>query len=166
MPRGFDLIRSLLRPAAGRTAAQASPRDAVASLFGPLEIQVLEALWSEPQATSVRALQERFPRVAYTTLMTTLDRLYKKGVLERERQGRAFLYRTRATREDLDGDLASGAIDGLLGSSPSRAALRPLLSSFVEAVSRRDAELLDELEQMIRSQRGQRDARGSRGRGR
>ena len=41
----------------------------------------------------VRELTPDFPDIAYTTLMTTLDRLYRKGVLAREKQGRAFVYR-------------------------------------------------------------------------
>ena len=48
---------------------------------------------------SVRDLTPGFPDIAYTTLMTTLDRLHRKGVLDREKQGRAFVYRPRLTQE-------------------------------------------------------------------
>jgi len=57
--------------------------------FGPLEWRVLEALWERGDAASVRDLQPRFSDIAYTTLMTTLDRLHRKGVLDRTKQGRA-----------------------------------------------------------------------------
>lgn len=122
---------------------------------------MLEALWRHPGETSVRNLKESFPGVAYTTLMTTLDRLYKKGILERSKRGRAFLYVTRFTRTGLRTYLAADAFDSLLGSGSSPRALRPLLSTFVEAVSRRDALLLDELEEMIRAQRREREEESS-----
>ena len=53
---------------------------------------------------------------AYTTIMTTLDRLYKKGYLDREMQGRAFLYSPRLTQEEMQigilGDVIAGLLDG------------------------------------------------------
>ena len=66
--------------------------------FGPLERRVLDALWAHGHPACVRDLQDRFPGVAYTTLMTTLDRLFRKGVLHRHKEGRAFVYQPTATR--------------------------------------------------------------------
>lgn len=127
--------------------------DSLASFLGPLEIQVLECLWRRPGETSVRRVQEDFPGAAYTTLMTTLDRLFKKGFLTRTRKGKAFHYVTRFTRTGLREHLAKGAIARILGSGPGRRAVRPILSTFVEAVSEKDALLLDELEALIRAER-------------
>ena len=137
-------------------APKEEPDDAsgsLASFLGPLEIQVLECLWRRPGETSVRRLQESFPGAAYTTLMTTLDRLFKKGLLERTRRGKAFHYVTLFTRAGLREHLAKGAIARILGSGPGKGAVRPILSTFVEAVSRKDALLLDELEALIRAER-------------
>ena len=125
----------------------------LSSFLGPLELQVLECLWRRTGETSVRELQADFPGTAYTTLMTTLDRLFKKGLLERARRGKAFWYVTRYTRAGLQDHLAKGAISRLLASSPGLGAVRPILSTFVEAVGRRDALLLDELEALIRAER-------------
>ena len=167
MPRGFEAIRSLFRSAArGRDGTRRSGGETLASFFGPLELQVLETLWCRGGEVSVRGIQEEFPGAAYTTLMTTLDRLHKKGVLDRRKQGRAFLYAPHFTRETLRAALAENAIDGLLGRESSPRALRPILSCFVEAVSRRDALLLDDLEDLIRSRRrgrGENASRGNRG---
>jgi predicted transcriptional regulator len=124
--------------------------------FGSLERGVLEALWRAPGRASVRELRGAFPDLAYTTLMTTLDRLHKKGVLERERAGRAFQYAPRFSRETLLSRLAEEAIGGLLGDAGPGA--RPLLSCFVEAVGRRDAELLGELERLVREARAKEPA--------
>ena len=60
--------------------------------YGPLEVRVLDALWSKNAACCVRDIQPDFPGVAYTTLMTTLDRLFRKGALTRHKSGRAFYY--------------------------------------------------------------------------
>jgi predicted transcriptional regulator len=73
--------------------------------LGPLEYAVMSALWSESPAT-VRDLQPRFPTAAYTTLMTTLDRLYKKGLLTREPRGQANAYRPAMSRLELQTAIA------------------------------------------------------------
>jgi predicted transcriptional regulator len=146
--RWRDSRRLLAPPAAGDD--RAAPIEA---FFGPLEIRVLESLWGDahPEAT-VRDLKSEFSDIAYTTLMTTLDRLYKKGILDRRKRGRAYAYTARYTRAGLEAYLAQDAFDALLDGG-SRAALRPLLSSFVEAVSRKDSELLDDLEALVRDKR-------------
>jgi len=117
-----------------------SPLDAA---FGPLENRVLDALWARDRAASVRDLQPQFPQVAYTTLMTTLDRLYRKGALMRHKEGRAFYYRPAATRPELISQLA-----------------RPILSMFVDAVGQRDRALLDELETLVRERRAKLEGGG------
>jgi predicted transcriptional regulator len=121
----------------------------LASIFGTLELRVLEALWRRDEEASVRDILPEFPNAAYTTLMTTLDRLHRKGVLERRKDGRAFLYRPVDTREQLESGLVTRALQPLLqGSDP-----RPILSCFVEEVSRQDERLLDELERLVRAKR-------------
>jgi predicted transcriptional regulator len=128
--------------------------------FGPLEWRVLEALWTREAAASVRDLEGEFPELAYTTLMTTLDRLYRKGVLERQRSGRAFHYSPRLTRTELDQRRAVSALDSLLAPGTDPADVRPVLSHLVESVGARDRELLGELERLVRARR--RAARGRR----
>ena len=119
--------------------------------FGSLEIRVLEALWRAETPQNVRDLQPSFSGVAYTTLMTTLDRLHRKGVLDREKSGRAFLYRPRYTRDELLSGLAGQALEAVFG---SRAAdLQPILSFFVETVSRQDRESLAALERLVAERR-------------
>ncbi len=127
-----------------------SPRGDLAGFFGRLEVRVLEALWRRGGATSVRDLQPEFPSTAYTTLMTTLDRLHRKGVLARMKSGRAFLYRPRYSREELRIGLAEDALGAIFGAGVS---VRPLLSFLLEAASRRDDALLDELERLVREKR-------------
>jgi predicted transcriptional regulator len=125
------------------------PGAIVESALGHLEREILNRLWADPEPLSVRALEASFGgALAYTTLMTTLDRLHRKGLVERERSGRAFLYRARVTREQLDNGVATDLIDAMLGSGLNAA--RPVMSTFVDAVGQRDAALLDELARLIR----------------
>lgn len=118
--------------------------------LGPLEVQILDVLWDRAEPATVRDIEDAFPDLAYTTIMTTLDRLHRKGVLQRERSGRAFAYQVRCSRDELLAQLASDHIVDLL---PSKGSSRPILSMFVEAVGRRDAALLDELETLVRAER-------------
>jgi predicted transcriptional regulator len=115
--------------------------------LGPLEQRVLELLWQRRAALTVRETREALADgLAYTTVMTTLDRLYKKGLLERVREGRGFRYLPRASRETYAAGLLRRALDRGFG----RSSLRPLLSTLVDAVGERDRELLPELERLVR----------------
>ena len=85
-----------------------------AARLGPLEWRVLETLWSRETPASVRDLQPEFSEIAYTTLMTTLDRLFRKGVLGRSKQGRAFFYVPRLTRQEFESGRAEYAAQVVL----------------------------------------------------
>ncbi len=122
--------------------------------LGPLEIQVMETLWKRGKST-VRDVVAHLDRaLAYTTVMTTLDRLYKKGLLERHEFQRAYSYWPRWTRQEWDqkraGELVS---DFLTGARPGSGHL--LVSWLVDAVGEQDLALLDEMEKKIRTKRGQ-----------
>ena len=126
---------------------------ATAARLGPLEWRVLETLWTRSASASVRDLQPEFNEIAYTTLMTTMDRLFRKGVLDRTKQGRAFLYAPRLTRHEFESARATDALRVALDGNS--ADLSPLLSFFVQAVGDRDRELLDELEALVRARRAE-----------
>lgn len=118
--------------------------------LGPLELKVLEVLWRRSRASTVRQVLPSFPQLAYTTLMTTLDRLYRKGVLRRLRLGRAFGYVPRCSRDELFGRMVCGRVTELLAACGDSTVL---LSTLVEAVGHADAQLLDELEALVRAER-------------
>ena len=84
----------------------------LASLFGALELRVLEVLWERGDEVSVRDVLPHFPRAAYTTVMTTMERLHRKGVLERRKAGRAFLYRPA---QSVERRAIADEIGGLVG---------------------------------------------------
>jgi predicted transcriptional regulator len=116
--------------------------------LGPLEQRVLDHLWRCPEPVTVREVRSALGRdLAYTTVMTTLDRLFKKGLLERTPEGRAFRYAARATREAFSASLVRGLLSRLFRKGASAA---PLLASLVDAVGDHDRELLPELERLVR----------------
>ena len=119
--------------------------------LGPLEIEVMDVVWRFG-ASYVRDVVARVERkLAYTTIMTTLDRLYKKGLLVREASGVAFIYSARLSREEWDRHRAGEMMAGFLaGPEESR---QLLLSCLVDAVGTHDAMLLDELEKKIQHKR-------------
>lgn len=119
--------------------------------LGPLEIQVMEVVWNSGES-SVRDVVEKLDsRLAYTTVMTTLDRLYKKGLLDRYKSDRAFVYTARLSSDEWERQRAGDLVAGFLsGPQPSR---ELLLSSLVDAVGHYDAMLLDALEEKIRNKR-------------
>jgi predicted transcriptional regulator len=128
-------------------------RDPLGAALGSLERQVMDVMWAGDDHV-VRDVQARLARsVAYTTVMTTLDRLYKKGFVGRTREGRAFRYRAAQTREQVEAAVAAGVLEGLV-SNGSQAAM-PILSNLVDAVGREDGglDMLSALEQMVREKR-------------
>jgi predicted transcriptional regulator len=67
----------------------------------PLELLCLRALWSlgEGNVKAVRQIVAESRPLAYTTIMTVLDRLVRKGMLVRRKVGRSFTYKPQATRD-------------------------------------------------------------------
>src|SRR5437660_5070692 len=128
-----------------------SSRELLENSLGTLERDVMALAWEQPEI-NVRECCERLgSRIAYTTVMTTMDRLFKKGLLERRKAGRAFVYRAGATRQEMEGAVATELVQSLLrrdGSEPL-----PILSFLVDAVSERDRALLAELERLVREKR-------------
>jgi predicted transcriptional regulator len=99
--------------------------------FGDLEAVVMDRMWNRDGETTVRALFEELRQsreIAYTTVMSTMDNLHRKGWLSRTRQGKAFLYWPSLTREEYSARLMRDALDG--GGNPSL-----VLSHFLEQMS-------------------------------
>jgi predicted transcriptional regulator len=118
--------------------------------LGPFEQQLLRELWSRGSATVRELIENGKVHQAYTTVMTTLDRLYKKGLLDRAAENRAFRYTPRHTAGEMQRVAAFENIRQLLNSGD--ASSLPL-SYLVEALSVHDAQLLDELQLLVERKR-------------
>ena len=114
-------------------------------------------VWHARRNQRARGVRAPRPAVAYTTVMTTMDRLFKKGLLARRKVGRAFVYAAAATRDEMEGAVATELVQSLLQRTTAKPL--PMLSSLVDAVSDRDRALLDELERLIREKRRATDDR-------
>jgi BlaI family transcriptional regulator, penicillinase repressor len=118
-----------------------SSRELFEQTLGALERDVMQLAWSRPEVSVRDACERLGSAVAYTTVMTTMDRLFKKGLLLRRKVGRAFVYRAAATQQELE---------------------NAVLSSLVDAVSERDRGLLGELERLVREKRRALDGKKAR----
>jgi predicted transcriptional regulator len=87
--------------------------------LAPLELDCMNALWPSGEAT-VREIQQALratrPR-AYTTIMTILDRLAQKGVVERRKAGRAWVYRANLSTDEARAQAVSQVVQGFFGGS-------------------------------------------------
>jgi predicted transcriptional regulator len=139
-----------------KTRSAAKP---IPFVLGPLELAVMEIVWTRPES-NVRDVATRLDRpLAYTTVMTTLDRLFKKGLLDRQKSDRAFVYSAALSRNDWERKQAGDLVAGLLASPRHSSEL--LMSCLVDAVSGHDEALLNELERKIQAKRRENQRRKS-----
>jgi BlaI family penicillinase repressor len=100
------------------TTRISSPRRALLDL-APLELDCMNTLWPMGQGT-VREIRDRLaarrPR-AYTTIMTIMDRLARKGVVERRKLGRAYIYSPNLSVEDARTQALGQVIENFFGGS-------------------------------------------------
>jgi predicted transcriptional regulator len=120
----------------------------VEQVLGELESQVMRLVWENPGATAreiYRGLNR--PDLAYTTIVTILDRLHAKKLVTREKMGRPFVYTAKVGRQDFEAQLTRDVLAGLLKDES-----RPVLNTFVDLVSA-SPELLDELERLVQKKK-------------
>lgn len=89
--------------------------------LGQLEAAVMQRLWQADGPVSVRDVLEDLQRerqLAYTTVMTVMDNLHGKGLVERHKEGRAYLYAPTMSREEH----TAGLLDDVLSASADRSA--------------------------------------------
>jgi len=109
--------------------------------LGELEMEIMGVLWSEAGWTTPGEMRAKLSRpLAYTTVMTVMSRLHRKGLLRRQRDGRAYAYAPVMTREEW---LAT-RMRSMLARSPDRSTV---LARFVE---RLEPDQVVQLRRMIR----------------
>lgn len=119
-------------------------------LLGDLEKIVLQYLWKtgSADAKQVHAHFERLRGGSLNTIQSTLDRLFKKGVLAREKIGHAFHYRSAVDRNQFIGQLINDITDDFSTGGKS-----PLLAAFASMSTSLNDDQLDELERLIEERR-------------
>ena len=118
--------------------------------LGTLEAAVMNVVWARPPVTARDVCDHMTGREerAYTTIMTTMDRLHRKGLLGREKDGLAWRYSPRLSRAEFEKALADGLATDILQSHGETA-----LAAFVDAAAEVDESLLDRLAQLIAERR-------------
>lgn len=117
--------------------------------LGPLETRLMDELWQSSPAT-VREVADRLDSdLAYTTLMTTLDRLFKKGLLTRTKLAAAFVYAPALSRSEYQQHIVERSMAPFLQESPG-----PVMAAFVNAAALIDEANLARLELLIAERRG------------
>lgn len=118
--------------------------------LGSLESQLMERIWARGEI-SVRDLHaELESRLAYTTIMTTLDRLFKKGLLNRRRAGKPYLYEAKLSENEYHERLTQHFFGMVMHDGKNRGVI---LSGFVDAVSGTDQQMLEKLEELVKAKR-------------
>lgn len=123
------------------------------TVLGTLESDVMEVVWARGEV-SVRDVQRRLQAkrsIAYTTVMTTLARLARKGLLSRRKVDSAYLYTPAVSRDQLASAVAESVIDGLLeGFGPAA------VSRLLDRVEREDPERIEALARVLEERRKRR----------
>jgi predicted transcriptional regulator len=120
-----------------------------------LEATIMDVVWGKQLVSfavgDVLAILEKQRDIAYTTVMTTVTRLYEKGILERERDGKRYLYSPKLSREEFLQSTAREVLNEAVGGHQAMAML-------AEKVSEASAGELDDLEALIQKRREELDA--------
>lgn len=118
-------------------------------VLGELETAIMNVFWKE-RDLAVTDVEDRLRgsrQIAHTTVLTTLDRMHRKGYLVREKQGKAFVYSARYSRDEFERGMAQEVLGALLNNYRA-----PALSAFIDLVGENE-NTLDQLEALIREKR-------------
>jgi predicted transcriptional regulator len=154
-----DVMLGSELPEPSNSQVSGNSASALARGLGWREQEIMKILWTRGSASVLEVTQSLSSALAYTTVMTTLDRLFKKGLLQREKKDRAFIYSATLSPREVEKQRAAGLIRRLFAESRERPEI--LLSCLVDAVDQYDVGLLDELEARIKLTREQAAKSGS-----
>jgi predicted transcriptional regulator len=118
--------------------------------LGDLEKRLLEWLWGQDwvDVRAAHAAHSGAEGRSLNTIHSTLERLIRKALVERRRQGRGFAYRAVVSREDFLEEALTDAIEQIPGSDPKR-----LIAAFVDVAARIDEAGLELLERRVADRR-------------
>ena len=120
--------------------------------LGPLESQVMEIIWSKGEVTirDIYDILRKQRDLAYTTIMTVVHNLYRKGLLSQRKDGNTHFYTANQSRSQFIRSKVAETLDALLEDFTE-----PALAHLAERLSKTDATQLDELEKLIAERRVQ-----------
>lgn len=115
-------------------------------LPGPLEHDILDILWEKGEASGRELFDDikSTREIALTTVLTVLERLYKKGLVRKVKGASVYLFRPAYSKDEFARALSGGVLKGIFGISATGAC-----ASFVDALAEVDPMELDRLSEMI-----------------
>lgn len=118
-------------------------KDGLAGVLGPLELEIMNTLWRLGTGTVGDVVDHSGTRDSYTTVKTVMERLTKKRLLKRRREGKAYVYEPAESRDALEARISRQMIDHLLTGFGSKA-----ISQFADAL-KEDPGRLQELRKLL-----------------
>ncbi len=129
---------------------QLTVRHAVLQLIpGPLEMEIMEVLWTDGECSVREVVRPLHRPIAYTTVMTTLDRMFKKEVVRRRMHDRAYIYSPRATCEQWRETVVRDVVAKLLVGADNSHEL--LLACLIKTLLEQQPQLLEKLNRQTSS---------------
>jgi predicted transcriptional regulator len=98
-----------------------------------LELRIMQVIWKRGSSTVAEVQAEMRPPLAYTTVQTVLNILERKGKLNRELEGRAFVYTAKVSEEKANGQSLRDLIDRMFGGSSEELVMSLLKSRQIDA---------------------------------
>jgi predicted transcriptional regulator len=123
-------------------------KDGLVKVLGPLETEIMRQLWHDKRST-VKKVHRKLSQqreIAYTTVMTTMSRLSEKGVLNRQREGLAYVYTPAISEDEFVAMVVRQVLDGLLDDYSDMA-----IEYLVDYLARNSPAELDRLQQTIQA---------------
>lgn len=106
--------------------------------LGPLEADIMQVIWKIQKATVQDVYDElsQDRTIAYNTVMTVMTRLAQKGVLKRQKDGRAYVYFPKTTKNEVGKGMLQYVIDKIFGGSRA-----PVISQLLDETELSEEEL-------------------------
>ena len=123
-------------------------------ILGDLETDIMEIIWQKGELTVRQVYQtlQDTRSIAYTTVMTVMSRLADKSLLEKLKEGNAFLYQATSTREEFTRSTLKKVINELMADFTA-----PAISQFLDSMEDADPERMEELSRLIEEKRKQKN---------
>ncbi len=128
-------------------------KEGVSKALGPLETEIMKILWQDKRST-VKKVHRKLSQqrdIAYTTVMTTMGRLAEKQVLDRHREGLAYVYTPAISEEEFVTMVVHQVLDGVLDDFSDIA-----VDYMIDYLAEHDPDQLRRLKQSIESRNGAR----------
>ncbi|WP_163877176.1 BlaI/MecI/CopY family transcriptional regulator [Paenibacillus favisporus] len=115
--------------------------------FGPLEAKVMDVIWSRLEAVTIKEVNAKISEdkpMSFNTIMTVMNRLVDKGILQKKLQGKSYVYSPVLTKEQFLEEQSKELSYDLVKEFGSRA-----VAHMIDAMEQVDPDLLDQLEKQI-----------------